>query len=137
MTLVDAIAVRTPARTQSWIANLAIIMSLTVFVIGWVIVASRQDFAAWTHNMHGVITVAGWYWIFIGTVTIYVLLHMGYTIFITYHAIHMVFRENSGFKIELKFMHPDRCCGLRPLSKFVLSVGLFLALLGLANGIHL
>jgi len=124
-------------RYQSRIVNLTIIISLTVFVIGWIIVESRQQFAEWTHNIHGVVTVAGWYWIIASTAAIYVLLHVGYAIFLTYHAIHTVFREKSGFKIKLKFMHPDRCCGLRPLSKFVLRVGLFLALLGLANGIHI
>jgi hypothetical protein len=124
-------------RYQSRVANLVIVMFLIGLAIGWGIVQSLQDFPAWTHKKPGVLTVAAWYWIVIGNIGIYVLLHLAYTILVTFQAIRKVFAGRSGLKVVLKFMHPDRCCGLRPMSKFVLSVGLFLAVLGLANGIHI
>ena len=39
--------------------------------------------------------------------------------------------------IKLKLMHPDHCCGLRPLSQFVLKIGFLLLMLGLMNGVYL
>ena len=124
-------------RYQSQVVNLAIIISLVAFSIGWGVVTLRQGSANWIHKVPNHVTIAGWYWIFMGSVAIYVVLHLTFSIFVTFQAIHTVFIGKSGFKISLKFMHPDCCCGLRPLNKFVLKIGLFLALLGLANGIHI
>lgn len=124
-------------RCQSRIVNIAIVIGLIGFAIGWAIVKTQQNFADWTHVVSGCQTVASWYFIFIGTIGVYVLLHFAFTIFVTFQAIHTVFVDPSRFKISLKFMHPDRCCGLRPLSKFVLRIGLLLAVLGFVNGVYI
>ncbi len=121
---------------QSWIVNLVLIIFLIIIDIGWVIVKLRQDFSDWTHVEPGVLTVASWYWIIVSTVGIYVLLHLTYTIFVTFWAMRKVFTEKDRFRIELKYMHPDRICGLWPMSKFVLWIGFLLALLGLMIGIY-
>ena len=125
-------------RYQSRFVNIAIVIGLIVFAIGWAIVKTQQqNFKDWTHVVPGEQTAASWYFIFIGTIGVYVLLHFAFTILVTYQAIHTVFADMSRFTISLKFMHPDRCCGLRPVSKFVLRVGLVLAILGLMNGVYI
>lgn len=124
-------------RYQSLFANQVITLILIIFFIGWVIVTWLQDSSNWAHKERGNLTIAAWYWIYAGTVSIYLILHLAYTFLVTYQTIRKVFEDKSAFTIVLKFMHPDRCCGLRPLSKFVLRVGLFLALLGFANSIHI
>lgn len=122
---------------QSRVVNLVLIIGLIIIVIGWTIVKLRQNFSDWNHVDPGVLTVASWYWIFIGTVGIYVVLHLSFTILVTFRAMRTVFADKSRFAIALKFMHPDRICGLRPMSKFVLWIGFLLALLGFMNGVYI
>lgn len=122
---------------QSRLVNLVLIIGLIIIAIGWAIVKLRQNFSDWNHVEPGVLTIASWYWIFIGTVGIYVFLHLAFTILVTFRAMRTVFADKSRFTIELKFMHPDRICGLRPMSKFVLWIGLLLALLGFMNCVYI
>lgn len=125
-------------RYKSRVVNLVSVIGLIFFFIGWVIVKKyRQDFSDWTHVEPGCLTVAAWYWIFIGTAAIYVLLHVAYTLIVTFMTINTVFKDTSRFTIVLQFLHPDRCCGLLPVSKFVLRIGWLIALIGLVLAVYI
>lgn len=128
------------ADLQRWYESRAMNLVVSVFLLvlasSWAIINSQYP-AAWTHSVSGMPTMAGLYWILIGCVGLYVLLHLAFAILLTFYAVKVAFTDTRRFKIDIRFMHPDRCGGLRPISDLALRVVLLLTVVGLALSIFI
>lgn len=124
-------------RYEGRAIDVLLILVIAAFYGGAVIVKSRQDSSDWWHVVPGTLTWATWYFYAIWLLGAYVLLRLAYVLFVTFRTFRQMFQENDLFRVELRLMHPDRCCGLRPLSHFLLRVNATLGFLGLVCAIFI
>lgn len=119
------------SRYESVFVNVLLLVALAAGLVITVMVKNRQDFSDWTHIETGKLTIAAWYFYIACCVGGYVLARLAYSLFVTVGAIRRMFQPHSPFRVELKLMHPDQCCGLRPLSRWVLWISLLICVLGI------